>query len=190
VKVVGLDLSLTSAGVARLNLTDDGQVHGTYTGHCGEVGQAGASLARRGARIQRQGMTVLGLVGDTLPDLAVVEAPSMGSVGGQPHDRSGLWWAVIGDLLAEGVAVAEVAPATLKVYACGTAGSSQKPIRKPHVVNAARLHWGRHFDITNDDIADAVVLAAMGARWLNAPIDDLDATHTRAMASAHWPSPT
>jgi crossover junction endodeoxyribonuclease RuvC len=188
IRVAGLDLSLTSAGIARLHMDDPFTVKGSHTGHVGEIGKVGATLHQRAMRIARQTEAVIDLIGATLPDLAVVEAPSMGSVGGQPHDRSGLWWGVVGYLISKGVAVAEVAPQTLKVYACGTAGSSQKPIKKHHVIAASRIHWGRYFDITNDDIADGTVLVAMGARWLGHPIDTLPTAHTRALASVRWPT--
>lgn len=42
-------------------------------------------------------------------------------------------------------------------------------------------------DVANNDQADALVLAALGARQLSQPIDDLPQTHPRAMMKVSWP---
>jgi hypothetical protein len=43
-------------------------------------------------------------------------------------------------------------------------------------------------DITGNDIADALVLAAMGARQLGTPIEtSLPAVHLTAMTKISWP---
>ncbi|GMA22268.1 hypothetical protein GCM10025864_44320 [Luteimicrobium album] len=42
-------------------------------------------------------------------------------------------------------------------------------------------------DITGNDEADALILAAMGARHLGHPIDDVPATHLAAMNGGQWP---
>jgi crossover junction endodeoxyribonuclease RuvC len=182
IRVVGLDLSLTSAGVARLQVDDQGAVS-SWTTTCGRKGEAGETLKQRWYRLDSLATDIYNVVPLDCT-LAVIEAPAMGAVGGHPHDRSGLWWLVVDRLMSKaGIEVATVAPMTLKVYGAGTGKAT-----KPAMLAAAREHWGLHFDITNDDIADAVVLAAMGARWLGHPIDRLPHTHTRAIASAHWPT--
>jgi hypothetical protein len=44
-------------------------------------------------------------------------------------------------------------------------------------------------DVTCNDEADALILAAMGARHLGQPIEDsLPLTHLAAMDNVHWPA--
>jgi crossover junction endodeoxyribonuclease RuvC len=190
IRVVGLDLSLTSAGIARLQVDDQGAVS-SWTGTVGSAGTDGATLLQRWLRLDHQA----GAVADLVPadvDLVVIESPAFSSQQGNAFDRSGLWWMTLDRLMSapglNSLRVAEVATQSLNVYATAYGGSDDHGLGDLALGAAAREHWGLHFDIDNDDIADAVVLAAMGARWLGHPIDRLPHTHARAIASAHWPT--
>lgn len=179
-QIIGLDLSLTSTGVAVVN-------HSPTFGTTAAVdsiqskGKATATLTDRSTRLR-------GLVGKITDharnaDLIVIEGPSFGQArqGGQ-HDRAGLWWLTVARLTGLGLTVVEVAPATRAKYATGKGNAGKD------AVLAAVVRRYADVDVTGNDEADALVLAAMGARWAGHPIDDpLPALQLAAMAKPQWP---
>jgi crossover junction endodeoxyribonuclease RuvC len=181
VKVVGLDLSLTSSGVASLW---DGTLVAPYrvTRIQSKPGRGATTLEARAERLQTIVAEVLVWAADA--DLVVIEGPSFGQArqGGQ-HDRAGLWWLMVGQLTKCQVPTVEVPPACRAKYATGVGNASKD------AVLAATVRRYPAIDVTGNDIADAVVLAAMGARHLGWPIDRMPATHLTAMAKVAWPTP-
>lgn len=174
--VVGLDLSLTSTGWARV--TDAGTI---TTGRIQSKGAKSATLAERQARLLDLTAQIVGAAWSA--DLVVIEGPSFGQhrQSGQ-HDRAGLWWLVVHQLVSV-TQVVEVPPASRSKYATGKGNAAKDTVL---------LAVARRFptvDITGNDEADALVLAAMGARHLGTPIDDMPLTHTTAMAKVAWPLP-
>lgn len=172
--VAGLDLSLTSTGVAMVN--PEG-AH--FTDRIKSKDQAGASLGQRQDRLRGIADNVIATV--TGSDLIVIEGPSYASKFGHPHDRSGLWWMVVSRLMHAGLDVIDVAPSARAKYATG-AGNAGKD-----AVLAAAVKRYPEWDITGNDVADAVILAAMGCRHLGHPIDSLPQIHLTAMTKVRWP---
>ena len=75
----------------------------------------------------------------------------------------------------------EVPPALLKKYATGRGNAAKDEVL------AAVVRRYPHADINGNDIADAVVLAAMGARHREAPIENsLPALNASALAKVNW----
>jgi crossover junction endodeoxyribonuclease RuvC len=183
--VIGLDLSLTSTGVATI-LTGDGRVHCTVR-RITSKGRQGASLPERYKRLNQLEHAVWAAVQDAhktdpdQPPLVVVEAPSFGSQNGHMHDRSGLWWLVVAQV-ARWYDLAEVAPGSLKKYATGKGNAGKD------AVLAAVIRRYPAIDVTGNDEADALVLAAMGARHLGHPVEEsLPPAHLAAMGAVKWP---
>ena len=88
-------------------------------------------------------------------------------------------------LLDLGLHVVEVPPTVVKKYATGKGGG---PDSSKDQVLAAVIRRYPAVDVTGNDEADALVLAAMGARWAGHPIDDpLPVLQTTAMAKVAWP---
>lgn len=177
--VVGLDLSLTSTGAARI-YTFEHEPPAVLCDRIVSTGKKDASLEDRWERLRnlRNGIADL----TKAADLVVVEGPSYGSKTGSQHDRSGLWWLVVAALHRDGIDVAEVPPSTRMRYATGK-GQAGKDIVLSNVVR----RYPNVIVQTNDE-ADALVLAAMGARHLGVPIDDLPKTHLAAMDAVRWPN--
>ncbi len=176
--ITGLDLSLTSTGWA--TITDSGDV---TTGRIQSKGAKTATLDERARRLRELTASVVDLCDRT--DLVVLEGPSFGQhrQSGQ-HDRAGLWWLVTAALLDEYVDhVVDVPPAVVKKYATGKGNADKDTV----LLAVARRF--PHVDITGNDEADALILAAMGARHAGHPIDDMPLTHTTAMAKVAWPQP-
>ena len=175
--VVGIDPSLTSTGVAVVD-TDDRLVIDVH--RVQSKGARGDTWVQRLARIEdmadrvvqiaeRRRLYGLGLV--------VIEAPSLASRNaGSAHDRSGLWWAMYARLNDLDVTVVPVPPANRAKYACGKGNAP-----KDAVMLAAAKRYPQA-DLTGNDEADAVILAAIGARLAGQPIEDsLPKTHLDAL---------
>lgn len=181
IRVVGLDLSLTSAGIARC--TVDGDQVSTHA-QAISTDPSGRGIDGRWLRLNWLAGKLADAVG--VPHLVLVEAPTYsGTVTGSAHDRAGLWWLTIDRIMqvAPLAAVVEVHPSHLKIYATGKGTR----VRKQAVIDAARATWGHLFEIPPggkgvDDIADAVTLAALGAHALGHPLVPLPDERARAVA--------
>lgn len=173
-RVIGLDLSLRSTGVAG----------GTWA-----LTVTGPKLADddavelRWARLRRMRAQLLEYIDNA--DLVVLESPAY-SKGADPgsHERAWLWWAVAGRCIAREVPLALVSPGTLKVYATGDGRAT-----KEDVVQQVQK---RRPDVTfrGNNEADALTLAALGLDHLGHPPVDLPKTHRRALDAVHWPAAT
>lgn len=170
-RVTGLDLSLASTGWA---MVTDRQV---------EVGRitskpAGAHLNDRSTRLRTITQRVWNHA--AAADLVVIESPTYsGKTTGHMHDRSGLWWLVTARLTGAGIPTIEVELHTLKIFATGKGNTDKDGV----LLAAARTF--PQVPITGNDEADALWLAALGARYLGHPIDpwprDLPRDRARAL---------
>lgn len=173
-RVLGLDLSLTGTGIARLGAEGVELLTtvrpGKLTGH--------ERLAFiMDAIYEAQRMQYL--------DLVVIEGPSYGSQAGQRghHERAGLWWLVTHGLHARRRPYAVVAPKARAKYATGNGNDG-----KPAVLAAARERYGHLTGIRNDNEADALVLAHMGVDHLGGHLVDVPSVNREALVRADWPS--
>ena len=171
-RVVGIDLSLASTGLA----DNRGRVQRVQTK--GHASDSIADVLRRFNHISLEVVTfaTMGMsdpgtgsryaVADPA-DLAVVEGPaySRGAMGGQ-HSRAGLWWLVAERLDICGIPILVVPPTTRAMYATGKGNSGKD------AVLAAAIKRYPAWDITGNDIADAAILASIGSRLLGHPVED------------------
>lgn len=160
--VVGLDLSLTSTGIA----INHGYDTISETHRIRSTGKAEATWTQRSQRLRKITSDIM----EHIPEnaLILVEGPSYASSGTGTHDRSGLWWMVYQDLESIGCTIIPVSPAQRMKYATGKGGG--KDAGKDNVL-AATIRTYPHLDITGNDIADATILMAMGRRLLGAPLE-------------------
>lgn len=167
-RVLGLDLSLTSTGVASdLGWTD---------------------RIRPG---DLRGLERLRYITRTIGDyartgryrLAVLEGPSYGSRYGSPHERGGLWWMVYDLLDRHEIPVAVAPPTCLKLWATGSGAASKTAVLD------SMLRRYPHAEITTSDEADALALAEMGAAWRQAWCLT-NAAQRRALDGVAWPEVT
>lgn len=174
-RIIGLDLSLASTGMAEY--TPGGVTVSRITSKPGA-----ATLPARADRIDRLAADI---VHQCKPaDLIVIEGPSLGQArqAGQ-HDRAGLWWIIVADLHGWGRPVAEVPPALVKQYATGKGNASKD------TVLAAVIRRYPTVEVTGNDQADALVLAAMGAdHYQCSTLPTVPQTHRAALAKVAWPT--
>lgn len=176
--VAGLDLSLTSTGLVLV--LDNGEA---YTHTVTSKGKKGASVAETAHRLSKLTNDITRWLYDfeVHIDLAVIEAPSFGSTTGSQHERGGLWWSVAMRLHSFGVPIAAVSPQGRAKYATGKGNAGKD------VVLAAAVRRYVDIDITGNDVADAVILAAMGKRHVGEPIDDVTGVSLDAIGAVKWP---
>lgn len=174
VRVLGIDLSLSSTGMAEADQGDirTWTIKGTGTGH-----------ERLDELLYAVGKDVWKRDG-TMTPFVVVEGPSYGSsASGQKghHERAGLWWLLTHRLWDNNIPFAVVPPAALKKYATGAGNAS-----KDKVLLAAARRFP-DFDGGND-AADALWLAAMGADHLGSPCTTMPELNRAALNSVEWPT--
>lgn len=167
---VGLDLSLTSTGLAIIH-------NGTAT-----VRRI-KSKAKKDATTEDQSERLDALIGDIIGaipasdrTLIAVEGPSFGSSGSAAHILGGLWWLVRHALRIEGFDVVVASPSTVKKYATGSGNASKDQVL------AAVVRRYLDVEVTGNDEADALVLAAIRARHDGAPFEILPLPAAQAAA--------
>lgn len=176
--VAGIDPSLTSCGIAILD-----QGHPVALDAVGHGGKDGASYDHRSRRIVSQCRCIISIINGHTPDLAVIEGPAYGQNLPSNHDRAGLWWGLYSALRAKKIPTAVVNPATRAKWATGSGRAEKRD-----VLAAVRAWWPDH-TIRNHDIADALVLAAIGAHHAGDPMPfPVKDRHTLSLESINWPS--
>ncbi|MFF4051909.1 hypothetical protein ACFYZ5_35230 [Streptomyces chartreusis] len=181
-RVIGLDLSLASTGIA---------------------GTGWALAARPGRRRGHERLdwllaAIAGRVQDSA-DLVVVEGAAYAQ-GGQAghHELAGLWWRATQYLWRQRIPYAVANPHHRTIYATGRANpahhlprSQRARVAKGMVRTAAVERYGVACDGPGRyDQADATVLAAMGLDWLGYPTVPVPDTHRRALGAVQWPDLT
>lgn len=174
---VGIDLSLTNTGIAIWTEGDDVGLHSIKSS-----GHKGDTLAQRYQRLNGIADEVMSSMPRAGKVSVCIEAPSFNSTGGHSHDRSGLWWTVLNALTAHEYPVTEVSPTQVKVFATGKGNAS-----KGAVVDAVARRWPHVATNGDDNLADALVLATIGAAQRGfTDVVDLPLTHTRALDTIKW----
>lgn len=176
VRVIGIDVSLASTGVGIIDYAAEPLLARADT--ILTAGRRADNLVRRDTRLGEITAAVLGHTGqDTV--LAVIEGPSLGSIGGSSHDRSGLWWRIVGHLHRRDIPVAIVAPTTLKKWATGSGRADKADV----AVAMSRL-WPA-VDVPGNDGWDGLALAHMGAQALGWPVASR-AHHEASLLKVDW----
>ena len=183
-RLIGIDLSLTSTGICVVN---DGSI--TELDTIKSSGKKGDSITQRGDRMNWivEELVLTHLFWENA-DLAVIEAPSYGSSFGSAHDRSGLWWLVVREIQGRGIPLALVSPQGRAKYGTGKGNS-----KKPEVYAAVKANYAELVPrpIKNNDEADAVLLACIGSRYLGYPVEPVSPgeANLASLTGVHWPNP-
>lgn len=147
-KVVGLDLSLTSSGVA----TADGRLL-TVPSEAG-----GFSVGERALRVARLRAQIEGYLGGV--DMVVMEGPAYSRQQQSGHHlRAGLWWMVAVTARTMAGEVIEISPSALKKFATGSGRAT-----KVDMCTAVHRHTGKY--VSDDNQADAFWLRQVGLHIL------------------------
>jgi crossover junction endodeoxyribonuclease RuvC len=173
VNVVGLDLSMTATGLVRIERGDisSGVIKskpddGTLRGFIRRSNVIAASV----------------LEGIDRNTLVVIEGMSFQSKSKVLDKIHAHWWNVVRIICS--VVDTEpvvVSPNARAKYATGKGNASKDTVLASVIKRYADVN------VTDNNIADALVLAGMGARFLGHPIDDLPALNLTAMDAIKWP---
>lgn len=166
-KVVGLDLSLASTGVA-CNL-----------GWADHIRVKRSTVVSPFTRPRQIRTAVMDHVRGAA--LVVVEGLAVHSQTGRHLERAGLWHLVMEEIDGADIAWAEVSPTGLKKYATGKGNAAKDEVL------AAVIKRFPTFDVGGNDQADALVLAAMGSDHLGHPLIDMPVEHRKALKAVAWP---
>jgi len=177
-RILGVDPSLTGTGLALLD-TDDHLVIPTETVTSKPTGP---TLDDRKHRLLGVVETIVYKATEHKTQLAVIEAPAFSRNNAGTWDRAGLWWLLV-TRLTEGrtIEVATIAPTSRAKYATGRGNAG-----KDEVLLAVAKRYP-HVNIADNNQADSLVLAAIGARLAGHPIDELPKTHLDALAKVARP---
>lgn len=114
--------------------------------------------------------------------MVCIELPAFSRAGGGTLERSSLWWLVARSLRRREVPVAEVFAQQRMTYATGKGSAG-----KGAIVDAVARRWPQFETGGDDNLADAAVLAAMGADRLGHPLAPMPLTHRKALDKVRWP---
>lgn len=160
--VVGLDLSLTSTGVAIWDgLAGQIQLHRIRS-----TGTKTDTWSQRHQRITKLAADIDALITSTRTFI-LIEAPAYGSTTGSVWDRAGAWWKVYSLLEAWGDSILPIEPSVVKKFATGK-GNADKD-----AVLAAVVRRYPDIDVTGNDQADAVALLDIGMHLAGQPLAQL-----------------
>lgn len=169
---IGIDLSLTATGIA------------SSRGWCLKLGVDGITnmpLADRVKALRALRLRLATEIGH--PDIVCIETPALSRSRGGVFERGWLWFAVAGALVDLEVPIVGVDPGQLKLYATG---KGQVP--KGEVIVAVTRRWPQFETRGDDNMADATVLAAIGADLLGEPMCPMPAANRAALAKLRLPA--
>lgn len=178
-RVVGIDPSMTNTGMAWIV---DGRITETLSVKSkSKKGAVEADYLERFMRISDGIYNPLYNLGQ--PDLIVIEGPSFGSASSRFHQLAGMWWFAYAAATETGAPIVKVTPGGRAKYITGSGRA-----KKDAVLAAMPKFYG--VDLKDDNQADALGLAAMGARHLGMPIEIVEeaAWHREAMKAVKWPA--
>src|SRR5699024_1646430 len=159
--IAGIDLSLTRTGVALVRSPERVET-ATVVSKPPKTGTE--TLRSRYERMETIAADVLEATSGA--ELVGIESPAYGMRhAGKVHDRSGLWWRIVAALEARDVPVVEVSPPSRMMYATGKGNAGKDLV----LVTAAATY--KQAEVTGNDVADAVVIAAMVSRLAGQPIE-------------------
>ena len=175
--VVGLDLSLTATGVCII----DGGVPDTFTVHSSVDPERTvlSLIGRCNSIVDGIASQIVAVADDAL---FVVEGLSMHSKSSSLDRIFASWYLILGELHHRyGQEAAVVAPTQRAKYASGKGNASKDTVL---LAVAARYP---SVGVTDNNQADALVLAAMGARHLGHPVEpSLPVVNLTAMDAVRW----
>ena len=171
VAVAGIDTSLTGTGVV-----DREGLRFKF-----ESKAVGMDLYKRRARLRGLARRVVDTATNGGVDLVVIEQPAYSKAMGQMHDRSGLWWLIVDELIEQGTPTIEVTPSSLKKFATGKGNANKGDMRMA-------LFKRTGLDVADDNKVDAWWLRAFGAALAGHPVVDLPKLNLETLAGYELPS--
>lgn len=187
VTVVGLDLSLTATGVARIGHDREADGLRVSTQVLGSKAAGDAVHARADRLTDLAASIVHATMLWGRPSLVCIERPAYSSNSGSVTDRAGLWWLVVARMVrGQHVPVVDVVNNHLKAYATGKGNAAKDAV----LAETVRRYGVLVPTLADNNEADALQLAALGYDHLTGtPVVQLPETHRRAVRAVKWTVP-
>lgn len=191
-RVVGLDLSTSSSGIARTH-DSTGEPRRSVASRDTSLRPLHEQIdiieidVRRACGVPKTGGAPLD---HGRPDLVVIEG-TFSRPGGSDYPLHALRGCVTQWLHRQRIPYADVKPSTLKVWATGSGSTrSENKVTKDRVCAAIVATYGPFLLINprDDDACDAVALMTMGLAAYGQALVDVPRTQTRALAVPTWPA--
>jgi len=178
--VAGIDPSLTATGIAILDAGNPIALH-----KIGYGGHNGASDQDRLKRVVALRHEIVDYIRQFTPDLVIIERPAYSQNVGSACDRHVLWGLLVHEFAVAGPErYAGVAPTSRASFATGKNHGSKKQV----VDAVAQWHPPLERRLRDDNVADALVLATMGALWAGDPVPfEVKDRHRARLEAIAWP---
>lgn len=169
--ILGIDSSLTNTGLCHIFTGAGQQID------CATVPTTAQAFGTTPEGYSRRITYITGIVDSWMKgvDLVAIEALAYSARGAAAYTLPWLWGSVIDRAVERNIPVLTVGTTQRAKYATGKGNAS-----KDAVLAAACRRWPE-VDIRNNDIADALIVAAIGARHLGYPVDDMPKAHYEAV---------
>lgn len=182
--ILGIDSSLTSTGLGWLDTTSPEWITQRVRT---EKAKAGGELAQA-RRMRRIAAQVIAFTRECDPpfgqvDLFVIERMANYGRHAGALDLAGLWWRIVDEIERASGSAGRllVVPTPVRAkYATGR--GSGAGAGKADVLAAVRETYPEA-DVPNHDVADAVALAALGARLMGFPVEQVDRAWVEEVAA-------
>lgn len=173
-KIVGIDQSLTNTGLATVQ---DGAF--TFTGRI-STDKMKVKGHKRIDVILDKTMETIGSAGPA--DVLVgLEGPAMSAKGSAVVQIFGLYAVLTRELYRAGLTYFVATPQHVKQYATGKGNANKDEVL------AAVIRRHPDIDFASNDIADAMMIAAIGARRVGAPVEaTIPARCLEVLAKINW----
>ncbi|WP_431800373.1 crossover junction endodeoxyribonuclease RuvC [Microbacterium kunmingense] len=172
---VGVDPSLTCTGVAIIDtLTRNISIHRVTTVN------TGPTLKARRDRMRDAIAGILAPIPRAV-GVTLIEVPHSAHQFGAQNERVALYWWLVDQLLARGPVV-EVAPSQRAKLATGNGRADKRAVLRTMRDAYPEVR------VIDDNVADALALAAAGARWLGAPTQSYNDGQAAVYRTITWPT--
>lgn len=183
--VVGVDASLASTGLAVLGAGEPAFRRIRTKPSESDVASQVRRVRAGALEVVRALDEILHAAPAVVVDLVVMEMPAFGKNNSGTHILAGHWW-MVAHALERRAPIARVATGTLKRFATGNGGASKQEV---HAAAVRAFPGGVPSDFKKgNDVADASVLAAMGATWLGMEVGGVFApSGMDSVQAVRWP---
>lgn len=179
--VVGLDVSLVCTGIA-IHWTDREEWQPLMRTERVKTVPSGDSLQELSERIALVVAGTLAVIPKSPLELLVVEQPVPSTrLSALQLERAAAYYMLVDKLAPRCKHVVAIHPRTRAKLACGNGNARKRVVR-----DAVRADFPGLL-IPDDNVADAVALAAAGAAWLGAPLLEYTVPQLEAFGRVPWP---
>lgn len=183
--IVGLDLSLTATGIARIRPEEVLLRDGIHVRTVTSKPVPDAKYPNTLARIRKLAGDIVRAALEDADDgddiVFMIEGPAFSATTGQVHTRAGLWWLVYHLVEKRGLVII-IEPTKLKKYVTRKGNAPKDAVLSTVVRNFP------HVAVMDNNEADALALACMAARELGFPQEpSVQRCDPSALEGVDWP---